>query len=384
MLKKSFGFVLSLFIVLAGSLQAQYTVLHSFTGTATDGRYLYGNLVLGGKVLYGMTETGGASNYGTIFKINKDGTGFALLHSFANNGVDGNRPLGTLLLKGKTLYGFTDQGGANKKGTIFKIQTNGTGYALLHTFAGGALDGNGPVGALVAKGQTLYGMTILGGASDLGTAFKIRTDGTGFALLHSFTNGTADGGVPQRGALVFKGSKLYGMTSCGGASGLGVLFRMNLDGSGFTVLHSFMNAADGGYPMGSVFIKGKVIYGMTIGAGINNCGVLFKANIDGTGFAVLHAFSSATTDGCYPYGTPIIKGSLLYGLTCGGGAKNLGTLFQFNLKAASFRILHSFQGAPAEGENPLHSLLWKNGVFYGTTYLGGTADRGTVFSYSTK
>src|ERR1039458_1896331 len=63
-------------------------------------------------------------------------------------------------------------------------------FTTLHTFTGGS-DGANPYAGLILSGNTLYGAALLGGGSDYGTVFKVNTDGTGFRLLESF-NGAYD------------------------------------------------------------------------------------------------------------------------------------------------------------------------------------------------
>ena len=384
MFKKTFVGIFCAFFVLAASLPAQDTLLHSFTGQPADGSTPYGNLVCGGKTLYGMTLFGGANDWGCIFKINKDGTGFALLHSFADSETNGSYPMGTLLLKGKTLYGVTVNGGAQDWGTLFKINTDGTGFAILHSFLGGEGDGHAPIGGLVAKGQNLYGMTDWGGVNNSGTIYTIKTNGTGFRLLHSFLGGTEDGGLPQRVTLAFKGSVMYGMTMSGGDSGQGIIFKINTNGTGYDILHSFAGTADGKSPFGSLLLKGKAMYGLTYSGGINDVGVIFKANLDGTGFLVLHHFSTAVGDGAKPYGALTAKGNVIYGMTSEGGQAHRGTLFTYDLKTNAFAVIYSFLGNASRGSYPQASLILKNNILYGTTAAGGASNRGTVFSYSTK
>ena len=384
MIKKAFIGIFCALFVLAASLPAQDTLLHSFAGQPADGDTPLGSLICGGKILYGMTMSGGVNGMGCIFKINKDGTGFALLHSFAESETNGRRPSGTLLLKGKTLYGVTTPGGALDRGTLFKINTDGTGFTILHSFLGGVEDGYGPSGGLVAKGQNLYGMTIWGGANNSGTIYTIKTNGTGFQLLHSFLAGTEDGGMPQRGILAFKGSTLYGMTMAGGDSGCGIIFKINTNGTGYDILHSFAGAADGKSPFGSLLLKGKAMYGMTYSGGTNDVGVIFKANLDGTGFVVLRHFSTAAGDGCRPYGAPTAKGNLLYGVTYEGGQEHKGALFTYDLKTNGFAVIYSFLGNASRGSNPQGTLILKSNILYGMTMGGGTSGMGTIYSYSTK
>src|ERR1041384_2279489 len=83
---------------LAGRLTAQtFTVLHSFTGS--DGAFPYAGLILSGNTLYGTTALGGGSDGGTVFAVNTDGSGFTNLHSFTGRG-DGVALEAGLILSG--------------------------------------------------------------------------------------------------------------------------------------------------------------------------------------------------------------------------------------------------------------------------------------------
>src|SRR5262249_15156349 len=157
----------------------------------------------------------------TIFKVNADGTGYTVLHNFTNDGAhsDGVSPLSSLTLSGSVLYGMTPSGGIvpptgppSNNGALFSINTDGTGFQVLHGFTGGQIspsnDGGMPYGAVTVYGSKIYGMTRFGGASTRGTIFSINTDGTGFQILHSFTEAADDGATPQ-GSLTLIGGQLY-------------------------------------------------------------------------------------------------------------------------------------------------------------------------------
>ena len=242
-----------------GTNGANWQLLRRFSGT--DGKWPYGDLIQSGGMLYGLNTYGGSDTgsgwvgNGTLFQISTNGTGFQLLHSFAGR-ADGSGPHGSLIQAGSTLYGMTGAAGNGGNGTIFRINTNSTGYQILHQFLGGAGDGAGPGGTLLQSDSVLYGMTRLGGTATNGTVFRINTDGTGFQVLHSFTAASNDGSQPFGSSLVQSGSTLYGMTSGGGVGGNGVVFRMNTNGTAFQVLHSF-NGSDGRVPMGSLTLSGR-------------------------------------------------------------------------------------------------------------------------------
>jgi uncharacterized repeat protein (TIGR03803 family) len=77
-------------------------------------------LILSSDTLYGTTASGGEFGQGTVFKINTDGTGFAILFSFTG-GDDGANPQAGLLLANNTLYGTTQEGGSSGQGTVFSL-----------------------------------------------------------------------------------------------------------------------------------------------------------------------------------------------------------------------------------------------------------------------
>jgi uncharacterized repeat protein (TIGR03803 family) len=231
---------------------------------------------------YGGSNTGDDwVGNGTIFKMDTNGSGFTVLRTFSGSysTSGGGGPHGSLIQSGTTLYGTTLWGGTSGLGGIFKMQTNGTGYSLFYSFTGGATGGNNPYGTtLVQSGSTLYGMTRLGGSSNGGTIFKVATNGTGFTLLHSFTGGANDGRQPFCGTLVQSGSLLYGMTTEGGANSAGTVFQITTNGTGFRVLHDFESITGTG-PWGSLLLSGSTLYGMTHGGGSNDLGVIFALDL---------------------------------------------------------------------------------------------------------
>ncbi|MEA3488906.1 MAG: choice-of-anchor tandem repeat GloVer-containing protein [Candidatus Omnitrophota bacterium] len=370
--------IIALILMFAGCLTAradEFQVIHEFAGGADDGEKPYGSLIMGSGTLYGMTSKGGDSNLGTIFKINPNGSGFNLLHEFAGYPDDGYAPQGSLIMDPVTLtlYGMAHTGGDSWRGTVFRINPDGTGYNLLHEFAGGADDGRYPYGSLVMDSGTLYGMTSEGGDSNKGTVFRVNSGGTGFTLLHDFAGGADDGYSPL-GDLIMDSGTLYGMTKWGGDSNFGTIFKINPDGGGFTLLHEFTGGADdGSRPRGSLMIDSGTLYGMTIYGGTGR-GVVFSINADGTGFNPLHKFYDVANGG-YPYGSLIMDSGKLYGM-----ANYAGTVFEINPDGTGFNNLHEFHGGVGDGLDPRGRLIMDSGTLYGMTYDGGGSYKGTIFS----
>jgi uncharacterized repeat protein (TIGR03803 family) len=166
-------------------------------------------------------------------------------------------------------------GGAYSKGIIFKINTDGSGFTKLTDFDG-SNKGMEPIGGLTLSGNTLYGMTELGGTNNLGTAFKVNTDGTGFGKLFDF-DGTLMGSDAQSTFTLSGNNVLYGATFLGGVNPFdGIVFAVNTDGSGFEKLHDFADTINGRGPSGSLVLSDNVLYGMTSLGGIKGKGVIFK------------------------------------------------------------------------------------------------------------
>lgn len=261
--------------------------------TNSDGATPYTGLIFSGGVLYGTACYGGANGNGTVFAISTNGSSFTNLHSFtamvSSNNSDGANPYAGLMLSGGTLYGTTQFGGTNGTGTLFAINTNGSGFTNLHNFAAEApnafnhitnSDGANTRARLILSGNTLYGTATFGGTNSYGTVFALNTNGTGFTIVHQFASGAtnglftftnADGAYPQ-GGVVLGGNTLYGAAEYGGNLGLGTIFSVNTNGGSFSVLQAFpaesfnLNLVAetnsiGAYPQSALMLSDNVLYG---------------------------------------------------------------------------------------------------------------------------
>jgi hypothetical protein len=109
--------------------------------------------------LYGVTQrdSAGIKVGGAIYTIPKDGAGAGLVYQFSDSGGDGKNPGPLIEGKDGVLYG-TSRGGRFMLGTVFKLNKDGTGYAILHH--GDAKGPAGPViegsdGSLAASAETV-------------------------------------------------------------------------------------------------------------------------------------------------------------------------------------------------------------------------------------
>jgi uncharacterized repeat protein (TIGR03803 family) len=146
-----------------------FTNLFSFHGY--DGYWPEGGLVLSGSMLFGATLQGGKFDSGNVFGIRTDGTGFTNMYTFTGNKDGGNPPAG-LVVYGHTLYGTASAGGSNNWGTVYAINTDSTGFTNVYDFTGGA-DGGAPEAGLLLVSNILYSTTQHGGTNSDGTIFRL-------------------------------------------------------------------------------------------------------------------------------------------------------------------------------------------------------------------
>src|SRR5438309_1963624 len=146
-----------------------------------------GSLALGkdGR-LYGTATCFSAfgTNYATVFGVNRDGTGFKMLHHFGDIAGDGSSPAsGVIEGSDGALYGMSYSAGTGHGGTIFKLNKDGTGFGVLWNFQQGSTNGFWTSAPLMEGSDgVLYGATTAGGLSTnpgSGTVFRINRDGTG-------------------------------------------------------------------------------------------------------------------------------------------------------------------------------------------------------------
>ena len=370
----------SIGLTAAAAQAAGFNSLYSFQG-GSDGQYPHGSLIQSGSMLYGMSPIGGSNGEGTIFQYDTSANAESVLYSFPGFAGDAEVPdFGSLIQSGSSLYGPTAYGGAYGGGTIFQYDTSVNSETILHSFGADNTDGQYPEGSLLQYGSCLYGMCYLGGSSGQGTIFKYDTATNTQTTLYAFTGGN-DGGQPGL-SLIRSGSVLYGMTAFGGSSGPGVIFKYDTATNMQTVLYTFTGGSDGGEPYGSLVISGSTLYGMSSVGGNSGGGTIFKYDLGTNTYSVVHSFADNGVDGTNPYGSLIVSGSVLYGLTSGGGRYGYGTIFEYDLAEGAGReiVLHSFN--ESDGAYPMDSLILCGSTLYGLTAQGGTYDDGTIFSFT--
>ncbi|MGC2111632.1 MAG: choice-of-anchor tandem repeat GloVer-containing protein [Candidatus Korobacteraceae bacterium] len=386
------------------ALRAQtYSILHTFAGP--EGANPTGKLTLDGAGnMYGTTSYGGADYLGTVVRLQHKNSGWLVtpIYTF-QGGSDGGGP-GAPVVVGPdgSLYGTTRGGGdpgcydTYPCGVVFHLRPPARAPAsvivpwtesVLYQFTGHG-DGVYPSGDLAFdQAGNLYGTTQLGGVYNGGSIYKLTRSNGGWteSVLYSF-RGTGDGEQPYRGVIADSAGNLYGTAAPDGTSH-GTVFELSPSGSGWieTTLYSFSGGSDGGSPSsGLVFDQTGNLYGTTLYGGTGNEGTLYKLTPSNGGWTFSVVYSYATY--CEPSGTLVLDGAgNFYGTTFVGGPDQLGSVYKLSPSSGgwTYTDLHDFLGAcpyPSEdGCLPEGVVMDAAGNLFGMTYEGGETGDGVVF-----
>ncbi|HTS35492.1 MAG TPA: choice-of-anchor tandem repeat GloVer-containing protein [Candidatus Solibacter sp.] len=328
------------------------TTLYKFCAASncTDGEFPVGGLVLGSNgSFYGTTQGGGTNGRGTVFEVTPTGK-LSTLYNFcqAANCGDGFHPAATLVAGfDGNFYGQTNEGGATGFGTAFRISPSGT-LKTLYSYCPQTdcanVDSAIQDPLIQGVDGNLYGMTAYGGAGN-GTMFVISPAGV-LANLHDFCSlaNCTDGQNPEGGLILGADGNFYGSTINGGANGTGGTIFEITPGGVFTTLYSFCwlpSCSDGEFPYGGVLqANDGNFYGTTFGGG---GGTVFQFTPSGV-LTTLHNFCELTgcTDGANAV-SPLVQGTsgVVYGTTEDGGnltacSGGCGTIFSLSLGLKPF------------------------------------------------
>jgi uncharacterized repeat protein (TIGR03803 family) len=362
------------------------SIVHNFTGGSDGGAPDDGFTMSPTGILFGTASTGGASGYGVVFAVLAKGN-MKVLHSFAG-GSDGATPNGRVIRNTDgVLFGTTTAGGASGLGTVFRLA--GTKETVLYSFAGGT-DGAVPQAALIMDAAgNLYGTTSAGGPAGNGTVFELiapkKKNGKWTEkVLYRFGAGT-DGATPLSAVTMDAAGNLYGTTSMGGAYGYGTVFQLT-PGSTWkeTILHSFQNGNDGSIPYaGLISDAAGNLYGGTTQGGSAGGGTTFELS-GGVGHWTLTTLVSQAGWGISGSFRDLLldESGVIYGTTHCDGDYVAGTLFKLTPSGQgwTYKLLYTFTGG-SDGEYTISNLVMKNGKLYGTTIGGGANDAGVIYSF---
>lgn len=270
-------------------------------------------------------------------------------------------------------YGTTSS--ANSTGSIFQLTPAGQ-LSIFYSFTSTSSAGNTPAGPLtVGQDGLLYGLTSLGGANGVGTFYRIATTpGATPAVLYQLTAAATD---PKQLNPILQASdgNFYGSSVIGGANNFGCVFKFSNGGGtwSWTTLYSFKGGTEGGNPNGPL-LEGNNgnFYGTLLNGNIGLFQVSRSGAFYNTGGQPGGSYSNLVQDST----------GAVYGTFAGTTQNSAGGIFKES--GGSVATLYSFSGGSSDGGHPMTGLiLGSDGNLYGTTQQGGANGYGTVFQATT-
>ena len=393
------------------------SLLHVFTGGSDGGQPGFGLAKGPDDIFYGSTASGGAAGNGVLYSIDLKGN-FKVLHTFGDGSVqnDGFNPYAAPIVGSDgTIYGTTERGGIDNFGTIYKLTPSGS-FSILHSFKGGGDGGVSNNSLSFGNDGKLYGNTngILGfGLETFGTIFSLNTDGSGYITQYRFdgSNFGAMGLYPSSALTKASATSnvMYGTTFFGGDGDdgeAGVVYAFTPSktqgGGSVKVLHNFDDGSvpnDGENPNLDTLLVDSAgnIYGdtQTNGPDETGGGTVYKLTPNGVE-TILHIFTpgNLAPEGSTPAGGVIFgRDGNLYGVTMAGGqfgtSSGFGCIYSISPNGKNYNpTVYQFKGIEGnrDGFIPNGPLVLDNdGNLVGTTAFGGNysfgISYGTIFHF---
>ena len=309
---------------------------YSFTGLGDGLRPGWGMARDTAGNLYGASN----GNRGYIFKLSKTGV-FSVLHTFAADGSEGGiADNGVILGADGRLYGFTSNYGTANGGTFFSLKTNGSDFRIVVNFPpnGPGIGRNPDAAPTQGPDGAFYGVateaTDLNGNSLAWGIIRITSAGS-MSLIPGIQSDSVE--APAGKLTMDLLGNMYAVAGARNSVQTGRIYRISPMGS-ITVLHqfTFTEGRPGGYNQCLLLAKDGRLYGSASNGGANGTdladgiGTLYTLATDGSGFAVLHNFGDFPGDGLEPEACPT-EGSdgSLWGTTFNSSAAGAwGTIYQ--------------------------------------------------------
>jgi uncharacterized repeat protein (TIGR03803 family) len=353
--------------------------------SAITGHNIFSGMVLAGDgMFYGVTYGGGGFANGVIYQFNPVSGALTKRKDFS--GSNGSSPLRAPVLYNGKLYGATNSGGVNENGTIYKYDPATDVLETVYQFMNGP-DGRNPNSTFAVLNNFMYGVTSGGGDNDYGTIFQFDPNFNTVGGLASFDYTTTGKGDVNILTLASDGM-LYGTTEYGGSSatgpqtGGGVLFQFDPDVHSLLAIAEFTGFNEGLTPKSGLTIGNDgLLYGTTAIGGAHWGGTIFSFNTSTVSLSKMMDLNTAT-DAVHPSSPPIQHpNGKLYGVSENGGTFGRGMIYEFDPLSKTYQSVHDFDDG-TDGANPYGSLvLFTDGHLYGTAFLGGTYDKGVIYSY---
>ncbi len=316
-----------------------------------------------------------------LYSVALNGTNYQQLNTLPSSGY----PILNYETSTNSIF-YSTNGGAFKNTQIVKIDAITNTNSTIHSF-GNVPEGYNPDGIIRTPNGVLYGIARNGGSEGGGTLFKMNADGSAFSVVKDFTGNNGQSPVGQ--LLYASDGRLYGVCKNSGGSGSSdsmLIYGIDVTGNNYLVLHIFDTKTDGGLiPELAESSSGEIAGLIAPSSGIPPPPKIYKLNKNGTGFTILKTLSLTGTDGFSPKHGLVCFNGYFYGVTTQGGIGpagfEAGSIFRIKEDGSNFSVIKYFISGGSDGSKPQGGLtLGSNNKLYGVTFNGGSNGKGTAFA----
>jgi uncharacterized repeat protein (TIGR03803 family) len=271
---------------------------------------------------------------------------------------------------------------SNATGSLLVTFSSSTTNAYGFTISGGTkrfvrADGTAGTAVLARSARGSYSLTFK--TTTPGGQSSNPSPGGQLTILASYnrTSNGPNGGFPNLGVVLDQQGNLYGTTLGGGTSDVGTVYEIASGSRTIVTIASFGAASGGGSPRGSVALDAQGnLYGTTGSGGPGGSGTVWEV-VNGTR-TITTIGSFNFTNGSNPNGVTLDSQGNLYGTTSLGGTGGVGTVWELAKGSNTITTLANFDGT--NGAQPLDGVtLDAQGNLYGSTTAGGPNLSGTVW-----
>jgi uncharacterized repeat protein (TIGR03803 family) len=249
--------------------------------------------------IYGVVQQGGYWNAGAIFSFEVFTDEFKFAHVF--NVDDGMTPMGSLIeLADGNLYGTTSNGGPGiSDGVLYEFDPVTDSVIVLYEFdltTGSGVEGDK---LIMAPNGKFYGNASDGGANFNGVIFSFDTSSNTYSDIHDYNSNEAS--FPIGGFVSANNGLMYTIQSSGGPTSTHILSVDPANDVYSTAYDFIWNGSEGSEPRGILYNGSDGnLYGMTSEGGLTSNGVIFKFDPVSSTYTKIHDFDGIA--GGYPYG----------------------------------------------------------------------------------
>lgn len=254
------------------------------------------------------------------------------------------------------LVGVLTAHGQRAGGAIVRLDLPNTTPAVLHTFNN--LNPHRPLGGVTAgDGDWLYGMLSYNGTDHHGGLYKVERDGSNFTMIAGFND-------------------IFGLTEIPAYHSDGLVYFANeFKIKKYDPVTNVITDFDILSVVASrdlLIDADNWIYFPTVTNG------LVKVKTDGTLYTDLHSFSQATEGLLGIAGLTETPGDTIFGVQSYEGLNGGGTIYSIKKDGTGFTVHHQF--STATGARPQSKLVYLDGKLYGTTTEGGDHNLGVLYT----